>query len=72
VDDGGECELRCDNGIKFGELVLESGVLEVKCRSSRCGAGRGIIVIHAFDTGTGKLIGTEIFREPIPMKEEGH
>ena len=59
-----EVELRCDNGIKFGELFPEDETLEVKCRSTRCGAGPGVIVIHSFDVRTGKMVGTETFREP--------
>jgi hypothetical protein len=62
-----EVELRCGNGIKFGELLDE--VLEVKCRSARCGAGRGIVVIHSFDLATGKLTGTDRFRDPANIEE---
>jgi hypothetical protein len=66
-----EVELRCDNGIKFGELFPEETILEVKCRSARCGAAHGVIVIHSFDLGTGKLVGTETFRDPAKIDEEG-
>jgi hypothetical protein len=31
-----------------------------------------VIVIHGFDIRTGKLVGTEVFREPTATKEEGH
>lgn len=58
-------ELRCDNGIKFGELFPETRTIEVKCRSARCGATAGIVVLHEFDVETGKLMGTERFSEPI-------
>jgi len=66
-----EVDLRCDNGIKFGELFPDDDVLEVKCRSSRCGAAPGAIVIHSFDLSTGKMVGTEIYREPTKTAEEG-
>lgn len=67
-----EVELRCDNGIKFGELFPDREVVEVKCRSARCGAGRSVIVIHSFDLSTGKMVGTDIFREPTTTTQEGH
>lgn len=66
-----EVELRCDNGIKFGELFPDREVLEVKCRSARCGAGRGVIVIHSFDLGTGKMVGTDTFRDPATTTQKG-
>lgn len=63
-------ELRCPNGIKFAEL-LDSGVIEVKCRSNRCGAGEGVIVLHQFDPLTGELVDTKRFREVAPSIEGG-
>lgn len=63
-------ELRCDNNIKFGELFPEDGVLEVKCRSRRCGAQPGVVVVHGFDVHSGKLLGTAKYREPGLLKEE--
>lgn len=57
-------ELRCPNGIKFGEL--EPPYLEVKCRSARCGAEAGVIVLHKFDTSSGQLVSTTRFRDPDP------
>jgi hypothetical protein len=62
-------DLRCPNGIKFAELV-EPGVIEVKCRSERCGAGGGVVVLHRFDAMTGEHINTDRFAEP-PRKENG-
>jgi hypothetical protein len=62
-------ELRCDNNIKFGELFEEDGVLEVRCRSSRCGHEPGVVVVHGFDVETGKLLGTEKYRDPSVTKE---
>lgn len=62
-------ELRCPNGIKFGDLDTE--VLEVKCRSARCGAGYGVVVLHRFDTTTGEFVGTKRFRDPVTEMKEG-
>jgi hypothetical protein len=56
-------ELRCPNGIKFGELP-EPGVVEVKCRSERCGAGNGVVVLHRFSAETGELLQTLRFADP--------
>lgn len=39
-------DLRCENGIKFGEVTRD--FLEVKCRSRRCGAEPGVVVLHRF------------------------
>lgn len=60
-------ELRCLNGIMFGKLDL--GYIEVKCRSSRCGAVPGdVVVIHRFDAQTGKLVETQRFRDPRALE----
>lgn len=58
-------DLRCDSGIKHGDLLVEDGVLEVKCRSKRCGHQPGTIVIHRFDASTGALISTRKFTDPV-------
>lgn len=56
-------DLHCDNGIKFAEL--HDSILEVKCRSRRCGAIRGeTVVIHLFDVNDGHLIDTRVFKSP--------
>ena len=47
-------DVRCDNGILFG--VVEEGVLEVKCRSRRCGHKAGTVVLHRFDLKTGECV----------------
>lgn len=59
-------DLRCDNSILFG-VVLED-TLEVKCRSSRCGAGQGVVVLHRFDLKTGRLISTATYKNPTKEK----
>jgi hypothetical protein len=61
-------ELRCDNGILFG--ILEGSVLEVKCRSRRCGYETGVVVIHRFRLETGDLVGTtQRYKDPKWRKE---
>jgi hypothetical protein len=61
-------DLRCGNGILFG--TVEDGVLEVKCRSNRCGHEAGSVVLHRFDLMTGELQGTLKFKNPANRKEE--
>ena len=61
-------DLRCDNGILFGRL--SEGVLEVKCRSARCGHETGVVVLHQFDLETGELKGTKLYRDPVTRKGE--
>lgn len=60
-------ELRCENKILHG--MLEDGILEVKCRSSRCGARRGVVVIHHFSVTSGDLLETKVFKDPATRKE---
>ena len=59
-------ELRCPNGIKFAELTGE--FIEVKCRSRRCGARPGVVVIHRF-THQGSFIETKQYRDPAFRNE---
>lgn len=60
-------DLRCANGILFG--TVDDGVIEVKCRSRRCGHEAGSVVLHRFDLMTGELKGTKKFRNPANKKE---
>lgn len=60
-------ELRCPNGIKFGELTEE--FVEVKCRSKRCGAKPGVIVLHRF-SHQGILLKTLRFRDAAQLREK--
>lgn len=62
-------DLRCPHGIKFGDL--DDGVIEVKCRSARCGAGFGVVVLHQFNVVTGEFVGTKRFRDPVTEMKEG-
>jgi hypothetical protein len=54
-------DLRCEFK-KHAELL--DGALEVKCRSSLCGARSGAVVIHRFDVHSGALLETLRFAEP--------
>lgn len=60
-------ELRCPNGIKFGELTSE--FIEVKCRSRRCGAGANTIVLHRFNH-EGVLVKTLRFKDAAEFKRK--
>jgi hypothetical protein len=60
-------ELRCPNGIKFGEIT--SDFIEVKCRSKRCGAGPETIVLHRF-SHEGELIRTLRFRDAAEFRKK--
>jgi hypothetical protein len=53
-------DLRCPHKL-FG--VLESGLIEFKCNSNRCGAGPGVVVLHYF-TPEGELVDTKQFKDP--------
>ena len=61
-------ELRCPSGILLGTLDLELGIVEMKCRSNRCGHHSGAIVLHCYSIKTGTLVETKKFTDPI--KEE--
>jgi hypothetical protein len=54
-------DLRCPSRL-HGKAV--GNTIEVKCDSTRCGAGRGVVVLHYFDSTTGTLVRTQQFREP--------
>lgn len=62
-------QLRCPNQILFGELDQGDGVLEVKCRSARCGAGAGKVILHRFDIHTGNFLETKVFLDPVKLKK---
>lgn len=62
-------ELRCGNRILHG--ILEDGFLEFKCRSARCGAGRGVVVIHRFSATSGDLLETLVFKDPAMNRKVG-
>jgi hypothetical protein len=53
--------------VKFGELIGEE--IEVKCRSARCGAKPGVVVLHRFNTATGEVAATNRYRTIAVRKE---
>lgn len=55
-------DLRCPSRI-HGKSV-DDHILEVKCDSQKCGAGKGAVVFHYFDLTTRTLIDTKRFKEP--------
>ena len=57
-------ELRC-GGTMHGILSEDHKHLEVKCKTRKCGAWPGVVVIHTFDLSTGKLVKTERYSDPL-------
>lgn len=55
-------ELRCD--YKLHGIIVEEGVMEVRCGSEFCGSKGGVVVLHRFDVATGELIDTKRFKDP--------
>lgn len=62
-------ELRCENKL-HGQL--DGDLIKVSCGSRFCGAGKGVIVIHTFNTQTGRLVGTQRFRNPERRPRAAH
>lgn len=62
-------DLRCPT--KLHAVLLDGGLLEVKCGSRYCGAGQGTVVLHRFNTSSGELVETVRFKDPA-RKEKGH
>lgn len=58
-------EVRCPSRIHA--VLTDEGLLEVKCKSSHCGAGRGTVVLHYFDPVTWRLVRTQTFLAPEPL-----
>jgi len=54
-------ELRCSGHKLFGVLV--DNVIEFRCQSKGCKIP-GTVVIHKFSAETGKLLETQVFRDP--------
>lgn len=55
-------ELRCAN--KLHAVITDGGLVEIACRSSRCGWKAGLVVLHYFDPCSTELKETKIFRGP--------
>lgn len=61
------CPLR-----KHAVLIRPSkdpGLIEIACPSRWCGREPGVVVLHRFDTSTGDLVETILYREPT---RKGH
>lgn len=59
-------ELRCGGRIHG---VINTGTIEVKCRSKSCGASAKVVVMHRFDLRTGELVETLKFKNPPRIEE---
>jgi hypothetical protein len=55
-------DLRCPSRL-HGRHV-EDDLIEVKCDSRACGAGRGTVVMHYFSNTTHELVKTERYKNP--------
>lgn len=62
-------ELRCNK--RLHGVLTDDGMLEVSCRSALCGHKDGVVVIHRFDTVTGDLIDTKMYKDAILLKGAG-
>jgi hypothetical protein len=56
-------ELRC--GSSLHGVLIDDKTLEVKCRRRKCGSEPGVVVLHRFDLRSGRLISTNLYRDPI-------
>ena len=62
-------QLRCSSRL-HGEV--DGDTVEVSCRSTFCGAGKGTVVLHTFNIKTGALVKTERFRNPGKESSNGN
>lgn len=60
-------DVRCPG--KRQAVLIRPGVLEIKCDSRVCGAERGVVVLHRWDTNTGELMETQRYRDPVADNE---
>lgn len=62
-----EVELRCSSRMHG---ILKNALIEVKCRSTFCGASSFASVFHYFNPSTGELVETKKYQEPpLAVKE---
>lgn len=59
---GTDAELRCAGKLQ-AKLLDDGDIIEIKCDSRVCGAGRGVVVLHQFNLVTGE-VKTLRFRDP--------
>lgn len=62
-------ELRCPT--KLHAVVVAPGVVEIACRSNRCGWTAGKVVLHRFDVETGQLLDTREYKTIEMQAKEG-
>ena len=53
-------EFRCPTKL---HLRREGDLIEVKCRSARCGYGQGMVVLHYFNL-EGVHVDTKLYKDP--------
>lgn len=61
-------ELRCKH--KLHGILIQDGILEIKCSSALCGKKPGVVVLHRFDVKTGQLVETRKFKD-TPRVNQG-
>lgn len=59
-------EMKCKSGRLLG--TLDIGIVEIACRSAKCGKEPGVTVVHRFDAHTGELIDTHRYTQPTLTK----
>lgn len=62
-------DFRCPN--KLVGRAADDFTLEVKCDSRWCGASKTTVVMHYFDTRTGSLVDTKLYKEPQTLFTTG-
>lgn len=62
-------ELRCEH--KMHGILMDNGLLEVKCSSAFCGSKPGVVVLHRFDVKTGMLVETKKYKDTPKIKKRG-
>jgi hypothetical protein len=55
-------DIRCDS--KMHGIIVEPGLIEVKCDSKFCGHRAGVTVLHRFNSLTGELVETKRYKDP--------
>jgi len=60
--------LRCEGNL-YGVLSDDGTELEVRCKRRKCGASRGVIVLHTISLASGQVTKTKRFAEPHLRKE---
>ena len=60
-------EMRCDH--KLHGVVVEDGIVEVKCGSSLGGSKPGVVVIHRFNSQSGELVETRKYKDTPNIKK---